>query len=293
MVTFRRLLSLLPVSVDIVGHNRDLILSAVDRMFPSVGGGEICFSDKNHRIDFDLSFSNERVLYYAFDNIIKTYKKSDLYTVIRQYVDEDSIFIDIGANLGIYSLLAKELSAYTVLFEPEPHHFNFLERNKSVFDEVYCSALSNFEGKTRFFVATDNNLGGSSLVESSNSWGQSGYENEIEVSVDRFDNILSRSSLDLNKIALIKIDVEGNEFETVCGMERYLAAGYKPAIWCEVRGPQSDRNPDSQRKVIDFLLKFGYRPYSMRNKMKELFTPENEGLPQVFDLLFLRETHDL
>ncbi len=179
------------------------------------------------------------------------------------------------------------------MFEPEPRHYSFLSRNKSIFDEVYCSALSNFEGKTVFFVAKDNNLGGNSLVASNNSWDESGYESEIEVAVDRFDNFLSRSSLDPNKVASIKIDVEGNEFETVCGMEKYLEAGYEPIIWCEVRGPTSDRNPNSQRKVIDFLSGFDYMPYRIKNKKKELFAPENEDLPQVFDLLFLRETHAL
>ncbi len=233
------------------------------------------------------------MLYYAFNNIIRKYKKSDLYAVLKQYIGDDTIFIDIGANLGIYSLLAKELGAYTVLFEPEPRHYSFLSRNKSIFDEVYCSALSNFEGKSMLFVAKDNNLGGNSLVASNNSWEESGYESEIEVAVDRFDNFLSRSSIDLGKVACIKIDVEGNEYETVCGMENYLEDGYKPVIWCEVRGPTSDRNPNSQRKVIDFLSEFDYMPYRVKNKKKTPFFPENEDLPQVFDLLFLRKTQVL
>lgn len=293
MEIFKQLLSVLPINVDIVGRNRELVLRTADRMYSNRGGVKHIYGDNKYAISLDLSFSNERVLYYAFNNIIRKYKKSDLYTVFKQYINDDVIFIDIGANLGIYSLLAKELGAYTVLFEPEPRHYSFLSRNKSVFDEVHCSALSNFEGKTAFFVAKDDNLGGNSLVGSNKSWDESGYENEIEVAVDRFDNFLSRSSIDPGKITCIKIDVEGNEFETVCGMEEYLGAGYKPAIWCEVRGPTSDRNPNSQQKVIDFLSEFDYIPYRVNNKKKELFAPENEDVPQVFGLLFLRETHTL
>ena len=293
MEIFKRLLSALPINVDIVGHNRDLVLYVVDHLYSNRGGVKQIYGDNNHVINLDLSFSNERVLYYAFNNIIRKYKKSDLYAVLKQYIGDDTIFIDIGANLGIYSLLAKELGAYTVLFEPEPRHYSFLSRNKSIFDEVYCSALSNFEGKSMLFVAKDNNLGGNSLVASNNSWEESGYESEIEVAVDRFDNFLSRSSIDLGKVACIKIDVEGNECETVCGMENYLEDGYKPVIWCEVRGPTSDRNPNSQRKVIDFLSEFDYMPYRVKNKKKTPFFPENEDLPQVFDLLFLRKTQVL
>ena len=291
MEIFKRLLSALPINVDIVGRNRDLVLHAVDRLYSNRGGVKQIYG--GYTINMDLSFSNERVLYYAFNNIIRKYKKSDLYIILKQYISDDTIFIDIGANLGIYSLLAKELGAYTVLFEPEPRHYSFLSRNKAVFDEVYCSALSNFEGKSHFFVAKDDNLGGNSLVASNRSWEESGYEKEIIVAVDRFDNFLSRSSIDPSKIACIKIDVEGNEFETVCGMENYLKDGYKPIIWCEVRGPTSDRNPNSQRKVIDVLSEFDYVPYVIKNKKKELFDPENEDLPQVFDLLFVRETRTL
>jgi FkbM family methyltransferase len=274
MEIFKRSLSALPINVDIVGHNRDLVLYVVDHLYSNRGGVKQIYGDNNHVINLDLSFSNERVLHYAFNNIIRKYKKSDLYAVLKQYIGDDTIFIDIGANLGIYSLLAKELGAYTVLFEPEPRHYSFLSRNKSIFDEVYCSALSNFEGKSMLFVAKDNNLG-------------------VEVAVDRFDNFLSRSSIDLGKVACIKIDVEGNECETVCGMENYLEDGYKPVIWCEVRGPTSDRNPNSQRKVIDFLSEFDYMPYRVKNKKKTPFFPENEDLPQVFDLLFLRKTQVL
>lgn len=226
-----------------------------DCLYSNRGRVKHIYGDKKYEINLDLSFSNERVLYYSFNNIIRKYKKSDLYKILKYYISDNRIFIDIGANLGIYSLLAKELGAYTILFEPEPRHNRFLSRNKSVFDEVYCSALSNFEGKAAFFVGKDNNLGGNSLIRSNKSWDESGYRNEIEVVVDRFDNFLSRSSINPDQVAFIKIDVEGNEFETVCGMENYLGAGYKPAVWCEVRGPASDRNPNSQRKVIDFLLK--------------------------------------
>ena len=170
MEIFKRSLSALPINVDIVGHNRDLVLYVVDHLYSNRGGVKQIYGDNNHVINLDLSFSNERVLYYAFNNIIRKYKKSDLYAVLKQYIGDDTIFIDIGANLGIYSLLAKELGAYTVLFEPEPRHYSFLSRNKSIFDEVYCSALSNFEGKSMLFVAKDNNLGGNSLAASNNSW---------------------------------------------------------------------------------------------------------------------------
>jgi FkbM family methyltransferase len=280
----RNILSLLPFDVDIVGFNRNILLK-ITNLLPRDPPNRKIFS-KKCVLNVNLSFSNERLLYYAFDNIINKYRKSEFYDVIKKFVNSESIFVDIGANLGIYSMLAKELGATTICFEPEPRHYNFLSRNKSIFNDVSLCALSNFEGKTVFNIANDNNLGGSSLT-SSNREGNTGYESQIEVEVCRFDNFILKNKIKSNRITLIKIDVEGNEYETVCGMENFFKSGYKPAIWCEVRGPQSDRNPNNYLKVNKYLSEFGYTSYIVKNKTTELFVPEKSNISQVFDLLFL------
>jgi hypothetical protein len=46
-------------------------------------------------------------------------------------------------------------------------------------------------------------------------------------------------------IDLLKIDVEGHEAAVVRGASGLLEEGLIKSIWCEVRGPSSDRNPNS------------------------------------------------
>lgn len=232
--------------------------------------------------------------------MIRAYKRTNLYRAMQRHLSDVSkspadkltkpnLFFDIGANLGIYSLLAKEFGVTTILFEPEKRHFDFLDRNQLLFDKVFQYALTNYDGKKSFFVGNEKNLGGSSLIESTNSWESSGYEKTIEVPVLRFDSLVTMYPNELNRQAFFKIDVEGNELETIEGMHGYLLEGHFSPIWCEVRGPQSDRNPDSYIKVIKCLSQYGYRSFKPKQNGFELFSPEKHEVHQVFDLLFLKK----
>lgn len=51
--------------------------------------------------------------------------------------------------------------------------------------------------------------------------------------------------------------------------------------------------PIASKKSLIFFQNLTTYPYRVNNKKKELFAPENKDVPQVFDLLFLRETHTL
>lgn len=179
------------------------------------------------------------------------------------------------------------MGATAYLFEPEPRHYSFLNRNSHFFGKVYPFALSDYDGESDFFVGKESNLGGSSIVKSSNSWENSGYEKMTKVKVRRFDNLI-KDSYGLDRPAFIKIDVEGNELETLKGMEGYLELGHDSPIWCEVRGPLSDRNPDSYSRVTSYLRKWSYKPYRIVDNKIQLFTPNQKDLPRVFDLLYLK-----
>ena len=59
-----------------------------------------------------------------------TFYTKELETVnwIKNF-DKESVFFDIGANIGIYSLFAAKLNYSTVSFEPESHNFAALNIN--------------------------------------------------------------------------------------------------------------------------------------------------------------------
>jgi len=134
-----------------------------------------------------------------------------------------------------FSLLARRQGFDAVLFEPEPRHAAFLERNASTFGIVRPWALSDTSGTATFYVAGSHNLAASSLSPPGSDAEQALYESKTTVEVDTFDGALSRLGVDPAEVALIKVDVEDNEARTVRGMSDYLSNHTAP-VWCEVRG---------------------------------------------------------
>lgn len=276
-----RFLGIVPVGIKITGGKRDAVLLAGDMLYGRFAGtGAARLPGEQNPLDIDMSMPNERLLAYAAKNVVRHYQRSDLYAVMRKYIAPGGVFVDVGANLGIYSILAKtRLASRTVCFEPEPVHAAFLERNRRYFDEVYQVALSDTQGESTFHVAGGRNPGASSLV-GKGEVASGLYAGEIVVKVDRLDRVMGEH----DRIDMVKIDVEGNEAQTVRGMTRLFDRGVKPPIWCEVRGASSDRNPNSCVEVADILGKHGYRPYSGREEKP--FDVRKASARRVFDLLF-------
>src|SRR5215211_203484 len=184
-----------------------------------------------------------------------------------------------------FSLLARRQGFDAVLFEPEPRHAVFLERNASAFGIVRPWALSDTSGTATFFVAGSHNLAASSLAPPGSDAEQALYESKTTVEVETFDGALSRVGVDPAEVALIKVDVEGNEARTVRGMSDYLSNHAAP-VWCEVRGPSSTRSRSSYEPVIAVMEAHGYRPHTSERGRPEAFRDHESS--EVFDLLFLK-----
>lgn len=132
--------------------------------------------------------------------------------------------VDIGANIGLYSLLAKTFNpcAEVYAFEPLPVFRNDLLSNCALnkfnihVEEV---ALSNFSGQAKFYVPKEygGNLYSSSLSKQHYFNHQSTEPIEMNVAVTSFD-ALSKKKL-FTSVDLVKIDAEGHDFEVLEGMQ--------------------------------------------------------------------------
>ena len=135
------------------------------------------------------------------------------------------IVVDVGANIGYYSILAARNGKAVIAVEPLRDNLDFLYANLShneLFDvEVLPLALSDRSGVSVLFGAETM----ASLVQ---GWGQQAeYQREF-IATTTFDRLLSHR---LNGArALIKIDVEGFEYEVLKGAAAILGQNPKP-IW--------------------------------------------------------------
>jgi FkbM family methyltransferase len=166
---------------------------------------------------------------------------------------EGGLLVDVGANMGYFSLLWAGLnsSAHAVAFEASPRNVRLLTHNIVANDlENRIALVPKAAGATSGTITFD------AGPQEQTGWG--GITNEqsptsITLPMVRLDEVLPQT-----EIALLKIDVEGADTLVLYGCERLLERRLVKRIFFE----QNDRmeqlgiGKDDARK---FLEKFGYR----------------------------------
>ncbi len=143
--------------------------------------------------------------------------------------------IDVGANLGYFSLLWTSMHASNrcIALEAAPRNVEILRKNvaRNRMDEririVPCAAADK-PGKVLFDLGPENQRGwGGIIVDDRN--GQA-----IEVESVRMDEMVPLNE----QIALLKIDTEGADTLVLMGCEHLLKAGLVQEIWFEQNKPR-------------------------------------------------------
>jgi len=281
MTLVRKLTQCLPVDFPIEGRKRNTIFGLVDPIYRRLQDHDTIKTEFG-TIELNYAHEPERLLSYAFYNLLRHYEKSDLGQYIMTTVKRGSTFVDVGANLGFYSLLAHRQGADTVVVEPEPSHGAYLERNTSVYGRVLRVAFSDGPGELPLYYLPSN-TGATTLVQNP-GW----LKGDKTVPVTSFSEAARTGKLgDPARISLIKVDVEGHEIPAIRGLQDFLAAGHRPQLWCEVRGDRTAHSPGTFREVSKMLAQFGYEPKEMK-KGHILPAGEAEWATRVvFDLLFV------
>lgn len=146
---------------------------------------------------------------------------------LLHFLREDDLFVDVGANIGSYTILASaEIGARTIAMEPVPETYKNLLRNIS---------LNNIDRKVK---ALNIGVGSSKgVLRFSNSFDTGNHvvaDESVEfvsVDVDSLDSVLANECP-----ALLKIDVEGFETEVLKGAEHVLKAECLLAVIIELNG---------------------------------------------------------
>ncbi|HTJ78626.1 MAG TPA: FkbM family methyltransferase [Rariglobus sp.] len=169
---------------------------------------------------------------------------------ISRHVPAKEVFLDIGANIGYYSLSAASLGfARVVAIEPNPRLVPRLQFNASVnglderFRLVPC-AVSDHEGE--MFLHSPGDMG-SGTVSTTASDGS------VSVNVNTLANILTESGVD--QVSAFKIDVEGHEDKALLPWLKSLPDEKLPVAGILEFVHQHRWHED----VIAYLLGRGYR----------------------------------
>jgi FkbM family methyltransferase len=171
------------------------------------------------------------------------------------------VFIDIGANSGLYTLLASEAvgnEGMVYAFEPSPIPFTRLKENVSLYghNNIECieSALSDHEGEMKLNISGD----GYSAWDTFASETRTGQTDTRKVQVTTLDKFVLDKNL-IDKITMMKIDVEGWETYVLSGGLNTLSNIVAPILQIEFTDHVSMPNEVTCQKLYQQVVEFGYQ----------------------------------
>lgn len=168
-----------------------------------------------------------------YENVLQRNVEPEL-VWIKQYLTKNSVFMDIGANVGAYLFQAESFLTAKNIYGFEPNKSLF-RRLKRIFPEmnIFPVALSDENTTAEFKVPIMNGKAIHSrgtLQKNMKEEGETASKIE-KVEVMKLDDWAKNNHL--NQLNFIKIDVEGNELQTLRGAEQTIKK-YKPTLMVEI-----------------------------------------------------------
>lgn len=181
---------------------------------------------------------------------------------ITEFLREGDTFVDVGANIGLYTLPAATKKARVVAVEPSARNRGRLEENLALNSltsvKIEACALGETEGEMAF--CDDDALAHVELAG-----------NGPKVPVKRLDAILPEG-----EISLLKVDVEGFELAVFQGAEISMRAGRLPVILFEMNHSY-ERYGVTEAQIFGFLREHGYQIARYEHDARRLVTHGLEG----------------
>jgi len=215
----------------------------------------------------------ETVTLYLF-GLLGDYQETRLNKFLIKNLPEETIFYDIGANSGFYSLLVENIIKNKEIhaFEPISTTFKYLKKNFILYPDIFLNqvAVFNKEDEIDFYDTTKTGYPGISSFDK--SFIDSIFDSKLKkikvktITLDKYCSLHSSPTF-------IKIDVEGAENYVLEGGIKILKKT-NPVIAMEIF------NHKSHLKAIEILYSLGYKSYKIDANgelifMEKLF-PEKE-----------------
>lgn len=186
------------------------------------------------------------------------------YSLWIKSVKDSKVILDIGANTGVFSLIAKSLnpSAKVYAFEPVKRVFEKLEANNKLNNfDIICleEAASNFDGEATIYDTNAEHT--YSVTVNKNTLSSDANVVETTIKTIRLDTFIEKKGL--TNIDLMKIDVETHEPEVLEGMGKYLAK-FKPSILIEIL------DDSVGERVEKLVTDCGYLYFNIDDKAKKV-----------------------
>jgi len=182
--------------------------------------------------------------------------------------------IDVGANIGYYSLLFSGLvgkNGKVFSFEPEKSNFEILKKNLAVNSinnvQIENVAISNTDSEGKLYLSK---IAGQHKIYS--SFSDTGKTADIKILT--LDSWFKKNQIDYRKISFIKIDVEGAELAVVEGMTSLLTNKNLTVILEFSPKMINDFGKKSER-LPKLFTENGFEIYAVNTRTNEMSKTDN------------------
>tara|TARA_Y100001949_G_scaffold79296_1_gene67084 strand:- start:766 stop:1608 length:843 start_codon:yes stop_codon:yes gene_type:complete len=197
-------------------------------------------------------------------SIFKIYEPNQT-EIVKKYVHEGDIVVDIGAHVGYYTLLMAQLvgkNGKVYSFEPDPVNFQLLKKSVEIngFENVVLiqKAVSNITDKVKLFLG-DNDSAINRIYDA--KLGDA--KESIDVESIRIDEYFKENDELVN---FIKIDSEGSEVKIINGMKQFLSRNQELVMMTEFFPFLIKKSGDEPNQYLKSLEKSGFSLYNILDK---------------------------
>jgi len=208
--------------------------------------------------------------------------------LIKDYNSELTIF-DVGAYVGGIALKYNKLFPKSKIFcfEPFPDSFSTLEKNTVSFNNIICinKGLSAQEGTSKF--QTNTSAPTNSIFKAHKSsevvWGEGLLEalGTVEVEMTTLDNFVTAHAIE--KIDILKMDVQGAEFMVLNGAKKTLEKGIVDMIYTEIIMLPTYEGQIPFEETVKLIRSFGFELFNLYN-----YSLTNKGQLRQVDAIFIK-----
>lgn len=196
---------------------------------------------------------------YASTMAVSGFVYSRMDAILKIILRPNTALIDVGANVGVVSLLATSLhnNVQAHCFEPDPNVFVWLDNNCHLNQDLNLTlnnfALGSADGFGELTVSARS--GWSTMAqEPSGGFNFLTKVDQVVVRVQSLDNYCGAINL---KPSLIKIDVEGLELQVLQGAKQTIAA-QRPYLLIEINPLRLEAANTTSEELINYIESMGY-----------------------------------
>ena len=211
------------------------------------------------------------------------YERSEL-TFLQKHCHSDMTMVDIGANVGLYTILAMhrmDTNGRIIAIEPHPQTYTFLQKNIAANEarakacprvDALNLAATSHRGQHKLHINPEN--------RGDNRLYQGTYQGRVEewstLPVEGYpvDDMLAE--LGIHEVNFVKADIQGYEQNAVSGFKKILSRSKNVILMSEFWPSGLKEAGGSATEYLEMLSCLGFTLYELNEKPLGTITPLND-----------------